>query len=158
MLPRAKWLVLSGPIGHSGTPLGTEMGRDAPETDLLHPTQQSWLPRGAWDFRRTLRVDCYDFLQKNSGAGAIWLWRCIWAETRWGSAFFRLHTGPGGLSCAATPPRHRVLADSEHRQRMSRAGSNGLDGGLQVLDIGLNRYRPSTRHYVYSPIKDRPLD
>ena len=72
-----------------------------------------------------------------------------WAETRWVSAFFRLHTGPGGLSCAATPPRHRVLADSEHRQKMSRAGSNGLDRGSHVLGIGLNRYRPSTRQYVY---------
>ena len=64
MLPRAKLLVLSGPIGCSGTRLVTEMDRYAPETHPLHPTQQSWLPESAWDFRRTLSVVCYDFLPK----------------------------------------------------------------------------------------------
>ena len=64
MLPRAKWLVFSAPIGCSGTRLGTEMDRDAHKMRPLHPTQQSWLPRGAWDFRRTLGVVRYDFLPK----------------------------------------------------------------------------------------------
>ena len=37
MLLRTKWLVLSVPIGHSCTPLGAEMDRDAPETDPRAP-------------------------------------------------------------------------------------------------------------------------
>ena len=72
-----------------------------------------------------------------------------WAETRWIGAFFRLHTGLGGLAWAVTPPPGQVWANSEHCQRTNRAGSNGLDRGSHVLGIGLNRYRPSTRQYVY---------
>ena len=69
-----------------------------------------------------------------------------WAETRWIGAFFRLHTGPGGLACAVTPPPGQVWANSEHCQRTSRAGSNGLDRGSQVLGVRLNRYRHRLSH------------
>ena len=69
-----------------------------------------------------------------------------WAETRWIGAFFRLHTGPGGLACAVTPPPGQVWANSEHCKRTSRAGSNGLDRGSQVLGVRLNRYRDRLSH------------
>ena len=69
-----------------------------------------------------------------------------WAETRWIGAFFRLHPGPGGLSCGVASPARRVWADLELCQRTSRAGSNGLDRGSQVLGVRLNRYRDRLSH------------
>ena len=75
MLLRAKGLVLWGPIGFSGTPLGTDLDLDINKHPLW-PIQQPWLLSSALNFRRTLGVARYGVLrQRNSDAGAIWLWR-----------------------------------------------------------------------------------
>ena len=156
-LLHAKWLVISGPIGHSGTPLGTGMGRDAPETHPRAPHTAILGPLERLELWHNFRGGLVRLCAKGMvvmgpfGCGAT---RCDPETCRntLVSAFFRLHIGPGGLSCAAASPARRSWANSELCLRTSRAGSVWLDRGSQVLGNGL--YRPIR----YFPTRDRPLD